>query len=132
MSALQQVQRESAYLEALERAGGDHERLARGLMTACLELAAKNEALMTIAATRQKPKRPNAGRPKEPGNPLPMSTKAHAKRALARKLKYRGMNNREAAIFELLDSGVLASETDGYERLVSNLQKRIAEAMSRL
>lgn len=128
MSALHYVvRREAAFQEALERAGGDLERLARGLMSACTALAAENERLMKTPRTRGR------GAPKSIRNPLPLSTKEHGQRGYLRLLKpYRkhGMTAREAALFELINAGISASNIGfgEFDRLQENLAKRISEA----
>lgn len=134
MSALREARLEGAYQEALGRAGGDIERLARGLMSACLELAGEHEALRQLVMGGKR-KRAKAGRPKSTHNPLPLPTKEHGRRAFDRFLKphrRHGMTASEAALFELIDAGILASSVgfDDFEKLRQNVAKRVSEAES--
>lgn len=128
MSALHEARVEGAYLTALERAGGDIERLARGLMRTCISLASENEALRELIAERglgPKPKRKRSGSPKASANPLPLDTKEHGRRGFKLKRQHRGMTCRDAAMLELIANEISPADNPG---LWANLQKRISEA----
>ena len=138
MSAMQKARFEAAFEEATSRAGGNMETLARGLLAACLTLAAENELLRAEVVKRASAKkatreRGTVGAPKSPRNPLPESTKQHGRRAFSSYLKpYRkyGMTASEASLFEMLDAGIRASlmSADDFENLRRNLARRVSEA----
>jgi hypothetical protein len=130
---------------ALADAGGDLEKLARGLMSACFSFAERENLLLKLLCDSVAPKkkgrplkkplagltvppefrtkRATIGAPKR--NALPNSTKVHAIQGAERLRSGEAKNAREAAIFELLANRV--SPTD--DQLVGNLQRRISEVI---